>query len=116
MESVRVAVRIALSLCLLANDPDIIQPDVLADDRRKYEETGDQKYVDKAVRRGKRGWVVGAHLDVSPHWRRAHFGIRWTGKGAAVPKIVPIKGAVVKRSKLTDVPTGYMGPVLAGVE
>jgi hypothetical protein len=51
-------VRLCCSLCLLENDPSIISPDVLADDRAKYEASGDQRYVDKARRRGKVGWDV----------------------------------------------------------
>jgi hypothetical protein len=35
--------------------------DVLADDRAKFDDSGDQKYVEKARRRGKIGWdMVGA--------------------------------------------------------
>jgi hypothetical protein len=36
-------VRLCCSLCLLENDPAIISPDVLADDRIKFEASGDQK-------------------------------------------------------------------------
>ena len=52
-------VRLCCSLCLLENDPSIISPDVLADDRAKFEASGDQKYVDKAHRRGKMGGMWG---------------------------------------------------------
>ncbi len=31
--------------CVMENNPEIISPDVLADDRAKYEQTGDQKDV-----------------------------------------------------------------------
>lgn len=106
----RLAVRFAVGLCLLKDDPDLVIPDVLADDRIKFDETGDQKYVEKARRRGKVGWNVGSHLEVDPHFRRAHFGLRWTGEGRRVPRIVPIKGCIVKRHKLTQVPTGALGP------
>ncbi len=49
------------------NDPDAITPDVPADDRQKYEASGDQKYVDRAHRRGKLGWNVGQQIEVMPH-------------------------------------------------
>jgi hypothetical protein len=91
---------------LLDQDPDLIEPDVLADDRRRYEETRDAALVARAVRRGKRGWNIGAHLDVSPHWRRPHFALRWTGPGGAVPRVVPVKGAVVRLHSLKQVPSG----------
>jgi hypothetical protein len=62
-------VRLCCSLCLLENDPSIISPDVLSKDRGRFEQTGDDKYVDKAHRRGKVGWDVGRHVEVAPHYR-----------------------------------------------
>ena len=45
-----------IGVCLLLeNDPKIIAPDVLSDDLRKWQETLDPKYVEKAKRRGKFG-------------------------------------------------------------
>ena len=55
-------IRLCCSLCLLENDPEVISPDVLADDRAKFEQSGDQKYVEKAKRRGKVGWDVGRQI------------------------------------------------------
>lgn len=108
----QLAVRITASVCLLAKDPDLIEPDVLDKDRGKFAHTSDpdeiQKMVERAHRRGKVGWNVGARLEVSPHYRRAHFGIRWTGQGRTIPKVVPIKGCVVRRKHMTEVPTGYL--------
>ncbi len=102
-------VRLCCSLCLLENDPSIISPDVLADDRAKYEASGDQKYVDKAHRRGKVGWDVGKHIEVIPHYRRPHMALVWTGRGRAVPKIVPRKGSVVHREAVEKLPSGFGG-------
>lgn len=48
-------------------------------------------------------------IEVSPHCRRPHFGIRWTEKGHSVPRLVPINGCLVNRSKLFPIPTGYLG-------
>lgn len=104
-------VRLLCTLCLLANDPDsikIITPDVLHEDARRYEESGDQKYVDRARKRGKNGWLVGANWETCPHFRRPHLALRWTGKGGAIPKIVSVKATFVNRVKLSDVPTGYL--------
>jgi hypothetical protein len=53
--------------CLPENDPSISSPVVLADDRAKYEASGDQKYVDTAHRRGKVGWDEGKRIEVMPH-------------------------------------------------
>ena len=102
-------VRLCCSLCLLENDPEIIAPDVLADDRAKYEQSHNEKYVDKAHRRGKVGWDVGRHVEVMPHYRRPHMTLVWTGRGRAVPKIVPRKGSVVHREVVEKVPMGWEG-------
>jgi len=99
---------LCLSLCLLATDASIIEPDVLSADRNKYEETLDEKYVQRARNRGKYGWNVGRLISVTPHYRRGHFALRWTGKGAATPKIIWINSVIVKRKSVTDIPTGYL--------
>ncbi len=84
-------------------------PDVLADDRAKYEASGDHKYVDKAHRRGKVGWDVGKHIEVIPHYRRPHMALVWTGRGRAVPRVVPRRGSVVHREAVEKVPMGWEG-------
>jgi len=102
-------VRLCCSLCLLENDPSIISPDVLADDRAKFEASGDQKFVDKAHRRGKIGWDVGKHIEVIPHFRRPHMALVWTGHGRVTPKIVPRRGSVVHREVVEKLPSGFGG-------
>jgi hypothetical protein len=107
-------IKLALSLCLLANDPSIIKPDVLAADRERFDNTNDEelkkRLIEKARKRGIVGWRIGESYETIPHFRRPHVALRWTKKGRTVPRIVPIKGAVVHRQKLTEVPTGYMTP------
>lgn len=51
-------VRLCCSLCLLENDPTVIEPDVLSKDRGRFEQTGDRKYVEKrtAVARSAGTW------------------------------------------------------------
>jgi hypothetical protein len=102
-------VRLCCSLCLLENDPSIISPDVLNDDREKFEQTNDGKYIEKAHRRGKVGWDVGRHIEVIPHFRRPHMALVWIGRGRAVPKIVPRKGSVVHREVVEKLPSGFGG-------
>jgi len=102
-------IRLCCSLCLLENDPSIISPDVLADDRAKFETSGDQKFVDKARRRGKIGWDVGKHIEVIPHFRRPHMTLVWTGSGRTVPKIVPRRGSIVHREAVEKLPSGFGG-------
>lgn len=100
--------RLAMAICLLGNDSEFVQPEVLTADQMKFGESKDLKFVEKAKRRGKYGWTVGREVECLPHIRRPHFAVRWTGKGGAVPKVVPVKGSVVKRRAMSDVPTGYM--------
>ena len=102
-------IRLCCSLCLLENDPSIISPDVLANDLAKFEASGDQKFVDKAHRRGKVGWDVGKHIEVIPHFRRPHMALVWTGAGRAVPKIVPRRGSIVHREAVEKLPSGFGG-------
>ena len=99
-------VRLCCSLCLLEDNPQVVSPDVLADDRAKYEASRDQKFVEKAHRRGKVGWDVGRHIEVIPHYRRPHMTLVWTGHGRTVPRIVPRKGSVVHREVVEKVPLG----------
>jgi hypothetical protein len=74
-----------------------------------YEQSHDQKFVDKAHRRGKVGWDVGRHIEVIPHYRRPHMALVWTGQGRGVPRIVPRKGSVVHREVVERVPSGFGG-------
>jgi hypothetical protein len=100
-------VRLCCSLCLLDHDPQIISPDVLNKDREKFDSTGDDRYIDRAHRRGKVGWDVGRHVEVAPHYRRPHMALVWTGRDRAVPKIVPRRGSIVHRQVVERVPTGF---------
>jgi hypothetical protein len=68
--------------------PSVIEPDVLSKDRDKFETSGDDRYVDKAHRRGKIGWNVGRRIEVAPHYRRPHMVLVWTGVGRAIRRLV----------------------------
>lgn len=106
IDVIKDCVRLCCTICLLENDPDIISPDVLDRDRRRYEETRDPKIVERAIRRGKIGWHIGRDIEISPHIRGPHDALYWTGKGRSVPKIIFRKGSIVHRSKVMHVPTG----------
>lgn len=103
-----VPLKVLLTTMLLRKDPEFVKPDVLARHRDEFERTGDERLVKKAKEQGIVGWNVGKHFETIPHLRRPHLGIRWTGKGSTVPKVVPIRGAVVHRDRMTKVPTGHL--------
>ena len=101
-----------VSVCLLLeNDPQLISPEVLSDDLMKWQESLDPKFVEKAKRRGKFGWVVGRELEVIPHYRRPHCALFWVGIGRMIPIIRMRAGSIVHREVVTTIPTGYGGDV-----
>jgi hypothetical protein len=101
-------VKLVVAICLLANNPDLIEQSPLEADRHKWEATHDIKLIEKAERRGKREWNVGNHIEVAPGYRNSHFAIRWTGRGATKPVLTPIKGCLVRRKAIEEVPTGWL--------
>lgn len=101
-----VIIRIVVGLLLVAEDQDYCIPDVLTKHKAKFAEEKDIKYVEKAKRNGKFGWTIGEQLETIPHFRRPHFGFRYTGTGRTIKKLVPIKGAIVNRNKI-NLPQGY---------
>lgn len=115
------ALRLVCTVCLLARDPSIVEPDVLSSDEERAESarrSGDttelERLVDKARRRGRKGWTIGRRLEVDPHYRRPHLGLRWTGEGKKVPRVVPVKGVIVHRQRIAEVPTGRLDEEEAG--
>ena len=109
-EAVDNAFRLICTLCLLKDDPELIAPLPLDKDREKWEATHDLALIEKAARRGKRAWAVGRDIEVAPGFRRPHFAIRWCGKGRVDPRLRPIKGCLVHRRQIEDVPTDWLGP------
>lgn len=68
---------------------------------------------------GKVGWNIGKNIEkeareVGAHYRRPHLAIRWCGKGGETPVLKRIKGAIVNKQKLTEIPTGYEDKEVAG--
>jgi hypothetical protein len=112
LESAMNMISLIVGICMLSTDKadELIVPDVLAADRDKFESTLDDKYVERARRRGKVGWDVGKHLTVSPHWRVGHMMLLKSGvAGRQQSRLVWRRGTMVKRSLATQLPTGYEG-------
>ena len=105
------AIRIALTTCMIADDPEIITPDILIADERQYEKASDEwkrKAEKRAIKKGKIGWNIGKSMETIPHFRRPHLRLLPTGPNRSVPKIVKVKSCMVHKNKLTTVPTGHM--------
>jgi hypothetical protein len=97
--------RIGLGVMMLAADPDYIKPVLLKSDEGKT--TPIEERIARAKNRGVYGFTIGEDIERCPHFRRPHFAIRWTGKGATIPKLVPVRGAVIGKEIMTTVPTGH---------
>lgn len=101
--------RIVCTLCLMAEDKELVEPIVLKADEEKFARTGDLSLVTKAVRRGNYGFNVGRNIEVSPHVRSASpAALYWTGEGRKIPRIRFRRGTVVHRKRLASVPTGFL--------
>ena len=96
------------ALSMIRDNPDIIQPIPLTRDAQNYEKTLDPALIEKAKRRGLNAFNVGRHIEAAPGFRKPHFAIRWKGKGRVNPTLVPVKGCMVRRQIITEVPTGYL--------
>lgn len=108
IETTKNCIRLCCTLCLLENDPEVITADVLNKDKVKFENTGDEKFIEKARRRGKVGWDIGKKITVSPHYRIPHSCLFWTGEGHAIPIIKIRAGTIVHRKIVETIPTGHL--------
>jgi len=111
----KLATRIALTVCMLKYDPDIITRDVLSEQQSGYDseknEERRRRAEEKAKKRGVFGWSIGRKFQDranSPHYTNPHFAIRHTGKGRTIPQITAIGGYWTGKDKLTTVPTGFV--------
>ena len=104
--------RLVCGICLLGKDPDLIQPEPLSKEREEFEKTKDPAMIKKAHQRGKVGWSVGRTIETLPHYRRPHLSVRWKRETPIptplVPRVVAVKGSIVKRAVVEKVPTGHM--------
>lgn len=110
VETQEIATKIVTTICLIKGNPDIIEPEPLEADRAEWLRTHDENFLKIAAKKGKRAWSIGKNIQVAPGFRRPHFGIRWMGHGVNKdPVLRPIKGCLVMRQKLTEIPTGWLG-------
>jgi hypothetical protein len=110
-------VKLAITLRLLDENEDLIEPDVLTKDRKRYIEGNEElkkRLIDKAKRRGKFGFIIGSKIEsgeMDPHYRRPHPALVWTvkrkGVEGSIPKVIFRSGSVIHKDKVKTVPTGY---------
>ena len=106
----RAIVKILSAICLLGDDVDLKEFDVLNKDFDKYLKTHDPKYIDKAKRRGKFGWVIGRRCEdeKSPTYVNPHFQHYHVGKGRTQIILKHKQGFFVKKETIKKVPTGHL--------
>lgn len=102
--------RAAIFIALASRSPGLLEP-VICDKMKHLP-------LDEAVRRsvkrrgGQKIFSLGKALEESvamtPHYRRPHPAIYWTGKGRKIPTVVFRAGSMVNHKKVTDIPTGYI--------
>lgn len=108
-DMVKMCYRLICSICLLRGNPDLIDPSPLNQDLPNWEATRDPNLIELAHKAGKVEWDVGRHIEIAPGFRHPHFAIRWMGKGEPkVPTVRPIKGCIVRKKLVTEVPTGKL--------
>lgn len=103
-------VRLALTVCLIDNDSELLERQALSRDQHKLQRADEEerrRIFDRAKRRGKWAFSLGRKVEVIPHYRRPHLCVVWTGKGRSTPKVVKRKGSLIHRKKMEQIPTGF---------
>ena len=125
-DSIKAVYKLVASVCLLSRDieDNLVVPEVLTDDRRRFEETHDPNLIRRAMKKGKYGFNVGEALEeqmlrpkikmegqvVSPHYRSpSPLALYWTGPGSAIPVFKYRAGTFVHKEVLTRMPSGHQG-------
>jgi hypothetical protein len=120
----RTLFQIVLGVCLLpTDDSSLVQPIVLRKDAAKYNASGDEKFIEKARRRGLVGWDIGKDIPtpeeieemranhergmITPHFRMGHFAIRYKGPGGMFPEVTWVRETFVNKDLIHKVPQGY---------
>ena len=105
--------KVVLCVSMIWQDKRFVDSICLSRDRCKRTEDNADHLQKKAAKRGVLGWDIGRKIDQSPHARRPHFGIRWCGtkSNGLKPVLVPIKGTIVQKKKLSAVPSGWHGEI-----
>ena len=99
--------KIISSICLIGDNPDLVDPQILSKDLHKLNKDNLGQLLDKAKRRGKFGFSFGKSLDQIPHLRRPHMYWQAYGPKHSLRRYRTRKGSVIHKDKITNVPTGF---------
>jgi len=99
---------IFIGICLIGNDPEIVERQVLSKDLIKLNDDNHERLAEKAKKRGKFGFSFGAMLEKIPHLRRPHPCWVACGPGRKYRKLKLRKGSIVHRDKIEKMPTGLL--------
>ena len=102
------AFKTAIAICLIGEDPSLVERCILSKDMSKVNEANMDRLVDKAKRRGKFGFTLGRELEMIPHLRRPHMWWKPYGPGRKFRKFCLRKGSVIHKDVVNQVPSGNL--------
>jgi hypothetical protein len=106
LDEIRKAFVIAMGICLIGDDPSLLEPQVLRKDEGK---TGDREaLVERARRKGRFGFSLGEALEKIPHLRRPHMAWVAYGPKHSLRRFQLRKHSIVHRDKIESLPTGFL--------
>lgn len=110
-EVIENCVRVVCTVCLIGDDPELIERDVLGKDRPKVHGATEEemaRIIGRADRKGKIGWILGRRYDErGPYLVPPHPQGYWVGPGRKQYTIKTRSGYITKKDKVMNVPTGY---------
>lgn len=103
---------VALGVILIANDSELVSPDVLGKYRVKYRETNDDSYVQRSHKKGKIAFNIGKEFEekekqIRPGYRKQHMCHFHVGSGRKKIVYKLRRGCLVHKTVIKTVPTGF---------
>lgn len=105
---IREVFTICIAICMIGDDPEFLDAQVLNKDVDKVNDENRQFYIEKAKSNGKFGFSFGKRIEVCPHIRRNHMCMVPYGPNRSLRKYKLRKGSIIHRRKIETVPTGLL--------
>lgn len=99
---------ICISICMIGDDHEFLDAQLLNKDVDKVNDENRQHYIDKAKSHGKYGFSFGKRIEICPHLRREHMCMVPYGPNRSLRKYKLRKGSIVHRKAIETVPTGLL--------